>query len=494
MKNKISKVFSIFLLVVLLFCEFAPVTALAASSTSKTINLYGYGISKSSVKIQWSTKYDYDYYLVYRAKDNGSYKKITKVTSKSYTDKELATESTYYYKIVGVDDNVKTTSNVKKLNPIRRVTPYVSRGDRNRVIVEWSYPKSQLSSVTGFIVYRKAEDESSYTKLGTLSKQGYFCINGNDYIYDFFDTTDKSIGKKYYYQVIPYRGSKRGYSKIAEITVEPYLILSTTKKEIKINWTAYPKATTYNVYADIYKYDEDGRYDYYKSRKITTTQKGESKSFTISGTNTEKYMYIIYIEAYKTVKGKLEYLGTYSAVSSESPYSLMRNAASDKAKTSYSVVSYRGEKPKVAWTETISAEDKKIISDFAKLHFQSGMTKTEKAMYIQKWIHYNNTYDTSYTTSSKYSYVKCIFEKKTGQCLQYNAALVECLNNLGFEARLIQGYRHQNAGHFWGEIKVAGRWYCMETGTNSKDPGWEYFCERYGAYGATNYNICGTIT
>ena len=63
----------------------------------------------------------------------------------------------------------------------------------------------------------------------------------------------KNVGKKYYYQVIPYKGSKRGYSKIAEITVEPYLILSTTKKEIKINWTSYPKATTYKVYADIYK-------------------------------------------------------------------------------------------------------------------------------------------------------------------------------------------------------------------------------------------------
>ena len=494
MKSKISKILSIFLLTVLLFCEFAPVTAVAASSTSKTIKLYGHGVTKTSVKIYWSTKYDYDYYLIYRAKDDGSYKKITKVTKKEYTDKDLKTESTYYYKVVGVDGKVKETSNEKKLNPIRRVTPYVSRGDRNRVIVEWTYPKSQLSSVTGFIVYRKAEDESSYTKLGTLSKNGYFYIDGSDYIYEFFDTTDKNVGKKYYYQVIPYKGSKRGYSKIAEITVEPYLILSTTKKEIKINWTSYPKATTYKVYADIYKYDADGYYEYYKSRKVTTKQKGESRSFTISGTNTEKYMYIIYINAYRTVKGKLEYLGTYNSVSSESPYSLMRNAASNKVNSNYYVVSYRGEKPKVAWTESISADDKKIMSEFAKLHFQSGMTKTEKALYVQRWIHYNNTYDTNYTTSGKYSYVKCIFEKKTGQCLQYNGALVEYLNYLGFEARLIQGYRWQNSGHFWGEINVAGRWYCMETGTNSKDPGWQFFCERYGAYGADGYNICGKIS
>ena len=492
MKNRITKVLSIFLLTVLLFCEFAPITSFAAAS--KTIKLTGYGVSKTSIKLEWATEYDYEQYIVYRSQDGGSYKKIVQGGKKAYTDKKLDSNSTYSYKIVGVNGSVKTTSNVKKLNPIRKVTPYVVRGDKNHMIIEWSYPKSQLSVVTGFIVYRKIEGESSYTKLGTLTKQGYFCIDGTDYIYEYFDTTNKAIGKISYYQVIPYRDSKKGCSDIAEITLNPFLILSTEKKKIDIQWTTYPKATTYKIYADIYKYDEYGYAEYYKTKGIATVKSSQERKVSFAVTDTSKYEICIYIDAYRTVKGKLEYLGTYPAVSSESPYSLMRNAASSKAKTSYSVVSYRGEKPKVAWTESISADDKKIMNEFAKLHFQSGMTKTEKALYIQRWIHYNNTYDTSYTTSSKYSYVKCIFEKKTGQCLQYNAALVECLNNLGFEARLIQGYRWQNSSHFWGEIKVAGRWYCMETGTNSKDPGWQYFCERYGGYGATGYNICGEIT
>lgn len=494
MKSRIKRILSVFLLLVVLFCELAPVTASASSSVSKTVKLYGYGVSKTSIRINWTTQYDYDYYLIYRAQDQGSYKKITKVTGKNYTDKGLQTGSTYSYKVVGVDGKVKTTSNIKKVNPMYSVTPYAYTGDRNRIILEWSYPKSQLSAITGFIVYRKAESEDAYTRLGTLSQKGYLCVIDNTYYYNYYDTTTKTVGEKYYYKVVPYKGSRKGYSKTAEITMAPYLTLSTAKKEVTVKWTAYPKATAYKVYADIYKYDEDGYLTYCKTKEYATVKKGESRSYTISSSSTKKYMYVVYIEAYKTVKGQLEYLCTYPAVNSESAYSLMRNAASSKSNTTYKVVDVRGTEEKLSWTETLSSADKQTIEEFEKLHFQSGMSKTEKALYAFLWIHYNNVYDTDYTTSAKYSYVECIFNKKTGQCLQYNGALVEYLNYLGFEARIIQGYRGVSSNHFWGEVKIAGRWYCMETGNFQKDGAWNFFCERYGGYGATRYNICGNIT
>ena len=494
MKNRVLRILSAFMLLVVLFCEIAPVAALAASTKSKKITLSGNGVSKTSIKISWSTKYDYDYYLIYRAKDQGEFKKLKKVTTKSYTDKKLETGSTYSYKIVGVDGKVKTTSNIKKINPMYPVSPYAFIGDKNHTVLEWGYPEKELSAITGFIIYRKAEGDADYKRVGTLSKNGYLYNYGGECGYDYFDTTSKKVGVKYSYKVLPYKGSKKGYSSTAEITLSPYLLLSTGKKEIKVDWTSYPKATTYRIYMDIYKYDEDGFLSFYKTKKAATVKKSAPKSYTITSLNTTKYMYMVYIKAYKTVNGKLELLGTYQPVSSEDPYSLMRKASESKANTSYKVINVHGEKEKLAWTETLSSADQKIMKEFAALHFQEGMTKAEKALYVQRWIHYNNVYDTEYSTSAKYTYVDCIFNKKTGQCLQYNGALVEYLNYLGFEARLIQGYRGVSSNHFWGEVKIAGRWYCMETGCFQKDGGWNFFCERYGGYGATRYNICGNIT
>jgi hypothetical protein len=199
------------------------------------------------------------------------------------------------------------------------------------------------------------------------------------------------------------------------------------------------------------------------------------------------------VEAYKTVKGKLQLLCTYTPVLSESTYSLLRGAAG-KSRSGYDVVNVHGSKPEQAWEENIESTDLKIMQDFEKLHFQSGMSDTEKALYVFQWIHYNPVYDYDYQTSANYSYVECIFKEQTGQCLQYNAALVEYMNYLGFNARIIQGYRGQSSNHFWGEVQANGRWYCLETGNFKKDGGWRYFCERYDGYGATRYNICGKIS
>lgn len=493
MKSRFLRILSIFLLMVALFCEFAPFATFAASTKSKTIKLSGYGVSKTSIQIRWTTKYDYDYYLVYRAKGQGSYKKIKKVTEEAYVDEKLDTTATYSYKIVGVDGKVKTTSNIKKITPMCPVTPFVGRGDKKRVVIEWTYPVDELSAITGFRVYRKAEGEADYKRIGTLSKKGYLGDFGSIYLYQFLDTTSKKVGVKYYYKVIPYKSSRKGYSQTAEITLTPYLVLTTSKKQVKVDWTSYPKATTYRIYMDIYKYDEEGYLEFYKTKKAATVKSSDPKSYTITSLNTQKYLYVVYIKAYKKVDGKLQLLGTYPAVSSESPYSLMRKAYG-KANNSYDVVNVHGTEEKHSWTETLSTQDKKIMDEFAELHFQDGMSRTEKALYVQQWIHLNPDYDTEYTTSAKYSYVECIFSKKTGQCLQYNGALIEFLNYLGFEARLIQGYRGVSSNHFWGEIKIAGRWYCMETGNYRKDGAWNYFCERYGGYGATRYNICGNIT
>ncbi len=505
----IRKRLFVFIAVILIGCTMLSVTGVAAeavaskttkveqnsSTTDPKITLSGYGLSKTSIKLTWTTKTSYTRFTIYRSKDGGSFKKVTSVTDKSYTDKELKTGSTYTYKVIGVSGKTKVTSNEKSINPFKYVTPYAYQGDRSHTIIEWNYSSSQLSAVTGFIVYRKAEGEKSYTKLGKLSKKGYLCRDDDGkYIFQYFDTASKYIGKTYYYKVYPYCGSKKGYSKIGEITVQPYVYLSTTSDSVTIKWSSFKGAKSYVIYTDIYKFDSEGYPEFYKTKKLGTYSSKDTKVHVISNISTKKYLYVVYVEAHKPVDGVDTCIGYYGWVDSESPYALMRNVASSKSLSTVKVINARGEKKKTAWTETLTSSEKKLFKEFEELHFQKGMTKAEKALYVNYWIHRNVDYDYEYKISSKYSYSECIFKYKKGQCIQYNGAYAHYLAYLGFESRIIQGYRGKSVSHFWGEIKLSNRWYCMETGNYGKNGSWRYVCERYGPWGASNYNICGVIS
>ena len=452
-------------------------------------------MSKTSIKLTWTTSASYKSYTVYRSKDGGSFKKITSVTNKKYTDKELKTGSTYTYKVVGISGKKKVTSNEKSINPFKYVTPYVYQGDRSHTILEWNYSSSQLSAVTGFSVYRKAEGDKYYNKIGTISKKGYLCKDDEGkYVFQYVDTESKLIGKTYYYKVFPYKGSKKGHSEIAEINVQPYVYLSTASDSLTIKWSSFKGAKSYVVYTDIYKFDSEGYPEYYKTKNLGTYSSKDTKKHVISGISTKKYLYVVYVEAHKKVNGVDTILGYYGFVDSESPYSLMRGVASSKPRSTVKVTNVRGEKKTTAWTETLTDAEKKLFKEFEELHFQKGMTKTEKALYMNYWIHKNVDYDYDYEISQKYGYTECVLKYKKGQCIQYNGAYAHYLAYLGYESRIIQGYRSKSVPHFWGEIKLSGRWYCMETGNYGKNGSWRHICERYSTWGASNYNICGVIS
>ena len=81
---------------------------------------------------------------------------------------------------------------------------------------------------------------------------------------------------------------------------------------------------------------------------------------------------------------------------------------------------------------------------------------------------------------SNRTYVDAIFNKRLGQCLQYNGAMIEYVNNLGLDGTLIWGYRGKSNSnkwqHFWGEVKLKnGVTYVLETGNYGNDGNW-YYC------------------
>lgn len=148
---------------------------------------------------------------------------------------------------------------------------------------------------------------------------------------------------------------------------------------------------------------------------------------------------------------------------------MMFNGVKGKSKSNLEVISYRSDvKP---WTMTISESDRKIFQKFEKEHFTSDMSSYDKVEYVAKYIHFSvdYAYGDDYSKISGLSCADAVFNKQSGQCYQYNGALAEFLAYMGFDIRLVSGYRGTNAdnrkSHFWCEITIDGKNMFLMRGT-----------------------------
>ncbi len=211
----------------------------------------------------------------------------------------------------------------------------------------------------------------------------------------------------------------------------------------------------------------------YKAKKVTVKNRK-----LVLKTDTKKYGY--YFELFAKW-GKDSSNENY--YDSHDSFVLMNSAAKSKNKT-IKVINTRGKKSYTDWTYKLSASDKKTIKAFFKKKYKgNNPSKAQMAYDALDWINMKVKYDYEYKNGGL-SYVDAIFNKKSGQCLQYNGAFAAVLTYLGYEARVIEGYRADSSGnpvinHFWCEVKLNGRWYLCEAGNNGKTPGWRYFVSLY---------------
>ncbi len=489
-KKATLKRFFMFLAVTLMSIVFLTGMSFAAEGKSKKINLTCTGASKTSVKLTWETEYPYSSYNIYRSVKGGKFKKVTSTKKKSYKDKKLEKGKQYTYKVVGVYKGKKTESGTKKIFPAKNITCGAYSSEKTHIVISWQYPKKEISAIDGFYVYRKVPGKSSYEKIGTVSKKAYFYYLDKNYTFEYNDTSKKKVGDIYSYKVLPYYGKLKGTGTAIDVTVEPYMFITLKDKKATVNWSGYPKATEYAVRADVYKKNKEGYFEYKGEKDLGTFgKKARNHTFKL---DSKKYIYYIYVTAFKGKGSKKEAIAWYGGQSTDDYRTLLTSTKAGKSIDKVKVVNVRGKEKEVAWTEKITKDEKKIFKEFEALHFQKGMTISEKVRYVFNWIHYNTDYDYEYVTSQKYGYVESIFGHKTGQCVQYNGAMVKYLSYLGLTARIIMGYRMENINHYWGEIKLGGRWYCVETGNFKKNGSWSNLCERYeNAFG---YNICGEIS
>ena len=186
--------------------------------TAKTVKVTaGYGkTTVSSVKtgefnelvIKWKKISGASTYIIQRREvtlfGKGDWKTVAEgVSGKTYTDNTAKCGKTYQYRVRSSRVYKKKTYNGKYSSASGSKTTANGAVTAKKVSVADSGLKvtwTKLSSVTGYTVYRKAEGELSYTKIGTTKKANY---------------TDASVvsNTKYSYKVTAYRTvKKKNYS------------------------------------------------------------------------------------------------------------------------------------------------------------------------------------------------------------------------------------------------------------------------------------------
>lgn len=262
----------------------------------------------------------------------------------------------------------------------------------------------------------------------------------------------------------------------------PSITIKSYSKKAIIKWSTNSRTEGYEIYwcggcsapctdeysSDCYNWE-------YKKMKTTTGNKVSSytKPYLSSSTN-----YHFKIRAYKTFNGKKVY-SAWSDVKNTRCALARLNTATLKSRSTYKEVNVQ-ETTSYTTTHTLTAEEKKILANFASKHFKKGWSAAQKVVYTSEWIRNNLTYGNIPTAS----HTKNIFVYKEGQCTDYNGAMIEMMTYLGYDARVIRGWRTSGSPHSWGEITIDGQVYLIEVGETRYDsPGWGYkwkfLCQMY---------------
>ncbi len=171
----------------------------------RTPSLKVSALGHDSVRLTWRTVAGAAEYEIYRAVSKyGEYTQIGSSTGTGYTDTELATYTTYYYKMRAkcvVDGTAMYGgySSVKSANPILAKPSSVKAAPVSNLSVQISW--GEVAGATGYEVYRAASRYGSYLMLAQTSSVS-------------FADTNLTAGKTCYYKVRAWRlvGTTNVYS------------------------------------------------------------------------------------------------------------------------------------------------------------------------------------------------------------------------------------------------------------------------------------------
>ena len=365
----------------------------------------------------------------------------------------------------------KTTSSVQPTGQystkVQVDTPKSFKATEKLNYVKLSWKRN--SKATGYIISRST-DKNEWEFLTT--------ITDNKTVKYLDNTPNENV--LYYYSIKSYvkKGKTNYFSKVSDtipIFFGPNFHIASYSDSAKLKWNKISEATGYEVY-----FSEDRN----NFKLLKRYKKNKYLSYTKKDILPYKKNYYFYITAYKTVNNKINYIYNSSILETSDTASLI-NGSVGKPVSSYTTTNVQGSKSS-SYSSSISSNDRKIIKKFNNKYFSSDMPTYDKIYYTFMFIHKEITYATGglWSKIGDSTYVDAIFNKKLGQCAQYNGAMVEYLLNLGINAKLIMGYRGTSTNnrwqHFWGEVKLKnGKTYVLETGNYGNDGSWYYFFTPY---------------
>lgn len=192
------------------------------------------------VKVTWDDVAGAEKYRLYRYVSGGTLQVVTTTASNSYTDQNVKSGTTYYYRLRCVDSSGKTftssyTTADKKITYLKTPTLSSVYGNNGGVTVKWE----SVSGASSYRIYRKTSG-SGWTQIGTSSSTTYkdsSAKTGMTYIYTVRAVKNSSLSN------YDSAGLKVSYVATPSIT-------SLTKETngITIKWKSVSGAAKYRIY------------------------------------------------------------------------------------------------------------------------------------------------------------------------------------------------------------------------------------------------------
>lgn len=203
-------------------------------------------VSTSAIQLTWGAVPDATSYNIYRSlTENGTYTLLTNVTTTTYTDTGLIQNTTYYYRVEGINATETGTPSA----PVDATTDAIEAPDT--VTINETTPTSVTLSWTavtgadGYNIYRATIATGPYTFINTTTGTTY---------------TDTGLmpNTTYFYQITTLQDNVEGETSdpIEAITealpapITPTGLTATPQSPttILLNWTPVTGASYYNVY------------------------------------------------------------------------------------------------------------------------------------------------------------------------------------------------------------------------------------------------------
>ena len=338
--------------------------------------------TSAGIKLKWDENPVADDYRIYRkVKSTDSWSYLATSTGTSYVDKTAKAGTTYRYTVRTNSDGVYSSYNSSGWAVRRLTTPTLKSASNGYGYISFSWNK--VSGATGYRVYRKAGNATSWTLLGTVTTTSY-------------KDTDVKNKTNYTYTVKAYYGSSLSAYNTKGVSVKyieaPKLTVANRTGNVTLTWNAVSGASSYYVYR------KAGNAKSWT--KIATVSKPGYIDKKVSNKTT--YTYTIKAYGSKTTSGyntsgwKTLYLDTPDMLSVKSTRSGITFKWSPvKGCTSYSVFRKEGNGP---WVQIGSVNSKTTSYTDKKVEMGIKYTYTVRA----KYGNYLSWYEDKMTCAHKY--------------------------------------------------------------------------------------------